>query len=241
MRGQSPADNGLSETGIGDCRKAPPIERMHLAAAMASPIARPAHRPARPNDGTGKIAKGGRVAPGGDARAARRPSGKARHRSRPYHHVPGRELAPRAAEEFDKAVARLDRSQRRTGMGRTAAAVHLARGDARDPHLGSFGAPHGPITVPYGGRRTGKGGSRCHGLGDEEHHRRGSPLIARLMRSISPRAFASFTADAVAVAVKVPAIAGIALAQRRGARGTRLGAIGELAPRPRRDGAERTR
>ena len=135
---------------------------------MRTPIFVPARGEAAPNHRTGNIAGTGRCAESGGAGAAG-PAARQTAHGRSADEDMSRPVPPlRLSEQADQMIARRDRIGVRTGMPRTATAVHLARGDAGKTDMRAFGAPDRPIAVPDRDRCAGEGLAGGNNGGEQE-------------------------------------------------------------------------
>jgi len=142
---------------------------------MRAPIFVPARSEAAANHGAGDIARAGRGAEGGGARAASPAARNAAH-GRSANKDMSRPVPPlRFTEQTSQMIARCQGIGVRAGMPRTAAAVHFARGHARQADMWPFGAPDRPVAIPDRDGGAGKGLAGGNDRGEQEqaeHHRR---------------------------------------------------------------------
>ena len=142
--------------------------RVQSVAAMSAPIFVPARSIAALQHRAGQIARSRRGAEGGGAVAAGPAARDAAH-NRPANEDMARPVPPlRFPEQTDEMIACGDRVGIRTGMPRTAAAVHFARGDPGKADMRTLGAPDRSIAIPDRDGCAGEGLAGRDDRGEQE-------------------------------------------------------------------------
>src|SRR5690606_565791 len=104
------------------------------------------------------------------------------------------------AYEPCQRVTRLFGRSCRTGLVRAAGAIHFASGDPREPDARPFGAPDRTIAIPDAGRSAREGLSGRNDGGGRQKQKAHRPLL--------------LAADAVAIPIEMPAVAGLPATDR---------------------------
>ena len=98
------------------------------------------------------------------------------HRRAANNYMTGAVPALRFADQLRESVASSDRAGVWTGVAGAAAAIHLARRDARQADVGSLGAPDRPIAIPHRGWGASEGLAGRNDGREKEQDRHGVPL-----------------------------------------------------------------
>ena len=145
-------------------------------AAVLAPIFVPARGMAAAQHGARQVARARRRAKGRGPASPGAASRHAGHRRPANNYVTSAVPALRLADQLRESVASGDRASVGTGVASAAAAIHLARRDARQADVGSLGAPDRPIAIPHRGWGASEGLAGRNDGREKEQDRHGVPL-----------------------------------------------------------------
>ena len=161
-------------------------DSVRSVAAMRAPIFGPLRRETAADHRAGDIARAGRRAEGGGTGAAG-PAARHTAHGRPANKNMARPVPPlRLPQQTGEMIARRYGVGIGTGMACAAAAIHLARRDARETDMRPFGAPDRPVAVPHCERSTCEGLAGRNDRGEQEQSEHQPALTLRIDRFKRP-------------------------------------------------------
>lgn len=193
-RGEPDPQKGDMRGGLGQLRKRcallsnsrPPHSEagglLRSVAAVGAPITVPARRKAALHHSAVKVARPRRGAKGRSARSAGATTRPAGESGAPNENMAGAIPPPRLSDEGYQIIARGVGIGVGAGMAGTAAAVHLARGDARKADMRALGAPDGTVAVPHRDGGAGEGLACRNDRGEQEEAEHGAFVAQRNLR-----------------------------------------------------------